>query len=212
MQAKDHALAVLEKGGFLLVQDRAFPNFVSIVTGETLRGSWWAHPRCHEIFRALTELAAERDVLVTKLIRGKVTFVHRRLWQAVLSVAVARDPWQIKGLSREAGSLLEQVEREGTVEASGPESADLERRLLLHGHQIHTESGKHKTRLETWPVWALRCGCEPAGPALAAREQVETAVRALGFAADCLPWPEAGHNRKAALGQNSFPFPPTPKS
>jgi hypothetical protein len=160
----------------------------------------------------LTDLAAERDVLVTKLIRGKVTFVHRRLWQAVLSVAVARDPWQIKGLSRDAGSLLEQVEREGKVEASGPESADLERRLLLHGQQIHTESGKHKTQLETWPVWALRCGCEPAGPALAAREQVETVVRALGFAADCLPWPETRRNRKSALGQNSFPFPPTPKS
>ena len=205
-------MAALEQAGLLLIQDRAFPNVVNIVTGETLRGSWWAHPRGHEIFRCLTAIAAHPDVLVTKLISGKVTFVHRRLWQAVLSVAVARDPWQIKGLSREAGSLLEQVEREGTVEASGPESAELEQRLLVHGDQIHTESGKHKSRLETWPAWALRSGCEPAGPVVAAREQVEAAVRALGFAADCLPWPEVVRNRKAALGQNSFPFPPTPKS
>jgi hypothetical protein len=212
MDAKDQLLGALERGGFLLVQDRVFPNLVAVVTGETLRGSWWAHPRCHEIFRALTALTAERDVLVTKLIHGNVTFVHRRLWQAVLSVAVARESWQTKGLSREAGSLLEQVEREGTIAASGPESAELERRLLAHGDQIHTESGKHKTQLETWPVWALRCGCEPARPAAPARHQIETAIRELGFVPDCLPWGEATRAGRSASGQTSSSLTPMPES
>ena len=168
MDAIRRSLEILKKEGLLLTQDRTFPNVVAIVTGETLRGSWWAHPRCHEIFACLKAIAADPDVMVTKLIQGKVTFVHRRLWKAVLSVAMARDRWQTEGLSREAGALLEQVEREGTVQTSGPPSAELEQRLLVHGDQIHTESGKHKTRLETWPAWAKRCGCEPAGPSSSA--------------------------------------------
>jgi hypothetical protein len=188
MDIKQQLLTTLEKGGLLLVQDRSFPNVVAIVTGETLRGSWWAHPRCHEIFGCLNMIAADPDVMVTKLIQGKVTFVHRRLWKSVLSVVLARDRWQTEGLSREAGSLLEQVEREGTVQASGPESVELEQRLLVHGDQIHTESGKHKTRLETWPAWALRSGCEPAGDAALAQVELENCVRGLGLAVSSLPW------------------------
>ena len=188
MDTNQRLFTALEKGGLLLVQDRSFPNVVSLVTGETLRSSWWGHPRCHEIFRCLSELASAPDVMVTKLVQAKVTLVHRRLWKSVLSVAMARDPWQLKGLSPAARALLDQVEREGSLEASGPESAELEHRLLVHGDQIHTESGKHKTRLETWPAWSLRAGCDPAGPPAFGRAELETCVRDLGFPVDCLPW------------------------
>jgi len=194
MDTNQRLLAELESGGLLLVQDRSFPNVVSLVTGETLRGSWWAHPRCHEIFRCLTAVAEASDVLVTKLIQGKVTFVHRRLWKAVLSAAMARDPWQVEGLSPTAAILLEQVERDGTAQASGPESAELEQRLLVHGDQIHTESEKHKTRLETWPAWSLRSGCVPGGPAELGRSDLERTVRDLGLPLDGLPW--RAHNRR----------------
>ena len=193
----DQLTTALEKGGLLLIQDRAFPNVVNIVTGETLRGSWWAHPRGHEIFRCMNAIAALPDVMVTKLISGKVTFVHRRFWHAVFSVAMAREPWQLTGLSQPARQLLEEVERDETVEASGPDSAELERRLLVHGDQIHTESGKHKMRLETWPAWARRCGCEPAGPPALARRQIETTVRNLGLPPSCLPWAEVVSNRRS---------------
>jgi hypothetical protein len=203
MDVKHQLLAALAKEGLLLTQDRSFPNVVAIVTGETLRGSWWAHPRCHEIFGCLSFIAAHPDVMVTKLIEGKVTFVSRRLWQPVLSVAVARDRWQTHGLSREAGALLEEVESKGTVQASGPESAELEQRLLVHGDQIHTESGKHKTRLETWPAWALRCGCETAGPAELGRQEIETAVRDLGRVLECLPWRKFERNRRSGFSLTS---------
>jgi hypothetical protein len=203
MDAKHQLLIKLEEGGLLLVQDRSFPSVVAMVTGETLRGSWWAHPRCHEIFGCLNTIAADPDVMVTKLIQGKVTFVHRRLWKAVLSVALARDRWQTVGLSPEAGALLDQVEREGTVQASGPESAELEQRLLAHGDQIHTESGKHKIRLETWPAWALRCGCEPAGPAELGRQEIETAVQNLGSTLGCLPWRKLERPRRSGFGLTS---------
>jgi hypothetical protein len=203
MDAKHQLLTTLAERGLLLTQDRSLPNVVAIVTGETLRGSWWAHPRCHEIFGCLSFIAAHPDVMVTKLIEGKVTFVHRRLWQAVLSVAMARDRWQTHGLSREAGALLEEVERNGSIQASGPESAELEQRLLVHGDQIHTESGKHKSRLETWPAWALRSGCEPDGPAEIGRREIETVVRDLGGVLECLPWRKFERNRKSGFSVTS---------
>jgi hypothetical protein len=203
MDAKHQLLTALEQQGLLLVQDRSLPNVVAIVTGEALRGSWWAHPRCHEIFGCLNTIAADPDVMVTKLIQRKVTFVHRRLWKAVLSVAVARERWQTHGLSREAGALLDQVEREGTLQASGPESAELEQRLLVHGDQIHTESGKHKIRLETWPAWALRCGCGTAGPAELGRQEIETAVQNLGSTLGCLPWRKFERPRRSGSSLTS---------
>jgi hypothetical protein len=188
MDANAPLLAALETGGLLQIQDRSFPNVVRLVTGETLRGSWWVHPRCHEIFRSVNTIAADPDVLVTKLIQGKVTFVHRRLWHAVFSVATARDRWQLEGLSRQAFRLLEEVEREGTLLASGLESAELERRLLVHGDQIHTESGKHKTCLETWPAWSQKSCCGSPGPPSPARVELEKCVLDLGFPVDYLPW------------------------
>jgi hypothetical protein len=199
MDAFHRSLENLQKGGLLLTQDRTFPNVVAIVTGESLRGSWWTHPRCHEVFACLNAIAADPNVLVTKLIQGKVTFVHRRLWGSVLSVAMARDRWQMEGLSRDAGALLEEVERKGTIQTSGLPSAELEQRMLAHGDQIHTESGKHKTFLETWPVWAKRSGCEPAGPAGPARLEIETAVRNLGGSKECLPWSKFERKRKSGM-------------
>ena len=92
MEQTSHILAALEATGLLLVQDKSFPNVVTLVTGETPRGSWWAHPRSHEIFRSLSAIAADPAVLVTKLIDRKVTFVHQRLWPAFLSVASACAP------------------------------------------------------------------------------------------------------------------------
>ncbi len=188
MDTTAHILAALEATGLLLIQDRSFPNVVNLITGETPRGSWWAHPRSHELFRCLSAIAADPGVLVTKLIDRKVTFVHQRLWPAVSSVAMARAPWQTDRLSKEASLLLDQVEREGQIEASGQESAELEHRLLVHGDQIHTESGKHMTRLETWAAWSRRSGSGPPGPPEVARADLEKCVEDLGFPTDSLPW------------------------
>jgi len=188
LDATHSPLGALETGGLLLLQDKTFPNIVTIVIGESLTGSWWAHPLGHEIFRFVNEVADHPDVMTSKLLDGKVTFVHRRLWPALLAVASAREPWQTAGLSDEACALLEQVEREGGVVSSGAAAKEIERRLLVHGDQIHTESGKHQTRLETWQAWALRAGCNPQGSAAQGRALLETAVRRLGGNVKGLPW------------------------
>jgi len=188
LEASYGPLIALETGGLLLLQDKTFPNVVTIVTGESLTGSWWSHPLGHEIFRLVNELADHPDVMTSKLLDGKVTFIHRRLWPALLAVAMAREPWQTAGLSGEGQLLLEQVEQAGSAVSSGAAAKEIERRLLVHGDQIHTESGKHQTRLETWRAWALRTGCKPRGSAADARALLEAAVCGLGGTARSLPW------------------------
>ncbi len=78
------ALEFVRKHGIVLMSARGpVPNLVEEIVGETIRGSWWSHPRSHEIYRLTTAVSGSRDVLVCKLVDGKVTVIHRRLWPAV---------------------------------------------------------------------------------------------------------------------------------
>ena len=189
--SRDRLLDEASRRGLLLLQDKSLPNVVSIVTGETVRGSWWAHPRSHEIFRRLNELGDHPDISFCKLISGKVTLVHRRLWPALLAVATSREPWQTAGLAPEARSLLRRVEKEGSAAASGKPVRELERRLLIFASEEHTETGAHRKVVEAWPRWAERVGLSGQAPLSAAegRRRLEEAAEALGARASALlPW------------------------
>src|SRR5712691_13099353 len=99
MRPVGRVLAALGDKGLLLMQDKTFPSVVGILTGESLRTSWWSHPKAQLIFSVLTELTDHPDVLFTKLLCHKDTLVHRSLWPAVLAVGSARERWQVQGLS-----------------------------------------------------------------------------------------------------------------
>ena len=60
------------------------PSLAAAITGEPIRGSWWGHPRSHEIFAATRAVRESREILVCRLVNGKVTFVHRKLWPALV--------------------------------------------------------------------------------------------------------------------------------
>jgi len=191
MDTDERLLAELSAHGLLLQQDLQLPSVVAIVAGEPLHGSWWSHPSGHAIFDRLNALAAHRDVLVTRLVSGKVTFVHRRLWPAVLAAAIERAAWQFARLQAPARELYESVERQGMLFATGRSAKELERRLLVHGEQVHTEKGHHELRLESWAVWAERDGCPGDLTAAEGRRQLEAAVRGLGGTDALLPWGKA---------------------
>jgi hypothetical protein len=71
--------------GMLLQSARGpIPNLAELVVGGPIRGSWWAHPEHDEIFRVLNEADASEDVVRMRLVKGKVTLVHRRLWPALV--------------------------------------------------------------------------------------------------------------------------------
>ncbi len=63
------------------------PNLVQAIAGEAIRGSWWAHPSSHQIYRVLGGAYDSGQVLVCRLVGGKVTMVHRRLWPALVRVS-----------------------------------------------------------------------------------------------------------------------------
>jgi hypothetical protein len=46
-----------------------------------------AHSKCHDIHAVLQAVADSEDVLACRLVNGKVTLVHRRLWPALVRVA-----------------------------------------------------------------------------------------------------------------------------
>jgi hypothetical protein len=153
-------LAKLQEHGLLLQTDANLPNVCALVAGAPVRGSWWAHPRSHEIFRVNCELAAHPDVLVTKLISGKITYLHRALWPAFVAIGRAREPWQIEHLSHDAHNLLAEVDRKPiqTDRRVSKPASELETNLLVYSEQFHTDAGAHARRLESWDHWSIRTG------------------------------------------------------
>jgi hypothetical protein len=63
------------------------PSLAEAVVGGPIRGSWWAHPKGHEIFAVADAISDSDQVLVCKLVEGKITYVHRRLWPALVKLA-----------------------------------------------------------------------------------------------------------------------------
>jgi hypothetical protein len=82
------ALAFIRRHGVVLESARGtVPSLAEVVAGEPVRGSWWSHPKNDEIFAVTRAVRDSNDVLVCRLIQGKVTFVHRRLWPALVRAA-----------------------------------------------------------------------------------------------------------------------------
>ena len=78
-------VAFVAKHGVVLASARGpVPSVAEAVAGEPIVGSWWAHPRGKAIFAALSEIDDSTDVRCFKLVDGKVTFVHRKTWPALV--------------------------------------------------------------------------------------------------------------------------------
>jgi hypothetical protein len=200
-------LAKLKEFGLLLETDAKLPSVSGLVAGEPVRGSWWSHPRSHGIFAVLQEIVDHKDVLVAKLVSAKVTFVHRLLWPEVISIGLAREDWQMVGLSPPAKILLaqsDQAESLATNEIIWPRKfkalkpgdavRELEKRLLIHSEEFHSDNGAHAKLIESWEHWTRRIGFKHE------RMKVENAKRNLNeriealnsqFGASAkLPWPQ----------------------
>ena len=185
------------EAGLLFLSDPKRRNAIQILTGEYPRGSWWSHPAAHRIYAVLQEVEAHPDLLSAKLLSGKVTFVHRRLWPALLAVVAAspREPWQVTGLSAGATQWLAALDE--AIASASPIAQpsrtvikEVEARLLARGESVHTAQGSHETRLEPWTTWAARIGL-PAAPALSSAEgkrALEAAAASLGPPPPTLPW------------------------
>jgi len=132
-------------------------SLVGEIAGE-IRGSWWAHPEGGLIFSIASDLEDSPEVLGAKLVNGKVSFVHRRLWPQLVRVVLDAG-WRRGATDRlpaPARQLLAAVERAGTLRPEGraPARRELEKRGLVLASSEHTGSGRHAVVLRSWKDWA----------------------------------------------------------
>ncbi|MDB5397319.1 MAG: hypothetical protein JWM91_4825 [Rhodospirillales bacterium] len=84
----EEALAFIKDHGVVLASANGpVPRMADIIAGEPVKGSWWKHPKGHEIFSMFAAVADSPDILACRLVGGKVTYVHRRVWPALIRAA-----------------------------------------------------------------------------------------------------------------------------
>jgi hypothetical protein len=96
------ALAFVKEHGVVLVSAKApVPRLTEAIAGEPIKGSWWGHPKSHQIWAVIEAVTESEDVLVCRLIKGKITLVHRRLWPALVRLANLFPPDRIAKVRQE---------------------------------------------------------------------------------------------------------------
>ena len=81
-------MAFIRRHGVVLEAAKGpVPRMTDAIAGEPIKGGWWAHPKGRAIFAVFAKVKASPDVLVCRLVDGKITFVHRRLWPALVRAA-----------------------------------------------------------------------------------------------------------------------------
>jgi hypothetical protein len=99
------AMSFVRQHGVVLVSAKGpAPRLTEAIAREPIKGSWWAHRKSHQIFAILQQLGDSPDILVCRFLAGRVTFVHRRLWPAIVKLA-----------SRFQADQLAQVRQEHTA-------------------------------------------------------------------------------------------------
>jgi hypothetical protein len=94
----------VENHGVVLASARGpVPSVAEAIAGEPIVGSWWSHAKAQAIFDALSLIDDSVDIRCFKLVDGKITFVHRRLWPALARLASAGvlSPDQVVSIQQE---------------------------------------------------------------------------------------------------------------
>ncbi len=124
----------------------------------------------------------------------------------------------MRDLSSLGRSLLAEVTKEGSLRTDElskrrtigskvlqDAARDLERRLLVHGDEVHTESGAHAKILESWDRWSRKMKLEKSRiSAEEAKHKFDEILRSLNsqFRADGqLRWNMPGHRRQSPGGR-----------
>jgi hypothetical protein len=127
MMNADDALAFIEKHGAVLVAGKGpVPRLVEAILGQPIKGSWWAHPRSHGIFAVLQELGESSNLLACRLVEGKVTLVHRRLWPALIKLERRFTRQQLAQIHQEHTPSGKHLTRTVDFPAWGPQNVRTE--------------------------------------------------------------------------------------
>jgi len=81
---EDEALKFIEQHGIVLESAHGpVVSLADVVLGSARRGSWWGHPGGKAFFALTRHIRSNKNVLVCRLVDGKVTYIHRRVWPAL---------------------------------------------------------------------------------------------------------------------------------
>ncbi len=87
------ALDFIRRHGVVLEAARGLePSLAQQIAGAPISGGWWGHPKGHEIYALIERMRDSRAVLVCTLARGRITYIHRRLWPAFIRHAASFAP------------------------------------------------------------------------------------------------------------------------
>lgn len=107
------ALAFIEERGVVLVSAKGpVPRLTEVIAGEPIKGSWWGHPKGQQIFAILEIVTESKDVHVCRLVKGKITLVHRRLWPALVRLSDRLTPDQLAQVRQEHTASGRHVNKE----------------------------------------------------------------------------------------------------
>ena len=82
------AMDFIRYHGVVLQSAKGLESTLTVkIAGGPIRGSWWGHPKSHEIYALLQKIDDSRAVLTCALANGKITYIHRRLWPAFVRMA-----------------------------------------------------------------------------------------------------------------------------
>jgi hypothetical protein len=98
----EEALAFVRQHGVVLASARGTaPRLTEAIVGEAIKGSWWAHPKSRHIYAVLGGVTESDQVLVCRLVDGKITLIHRRLWPFLVRLAEHFAPGQLAQVREE---------------------------------------------------------------------------------------------------------------
>lgn len=96
------ALDAVRNHGVMLVSAKGpVPTLTEAIAGAPIKGSWWGHPQGKHIFSVLRHVQEHEDVLTCRLVDGKLTLVHRRLWPALAAASAHVDPARLCKVEQE---------------------------------------------------------------------------------------------------------------
>lgn len=191
---------LLEKYELLLLQDKAFPNIVTEITGEKIVGSWWGHPLANPIYNGLQWVEHHQPILIIKLIDGKVTYVHKNLFADIYSIVCQSRDWQMKKLKDDDLQILKYILKNKNITSDDsvlvklvkdPKKSfvNLEKKLLVYSTEEHMDSGKHIKEYMSWEK--SKIAIPKPNDYLASKERIENRLASLNkkFGAKAkLPW------------------------
>ena len=140
MDANQSLAYIREHGVVLMSAKGPVPKMTEVIVGGPVKGSWWAHPQSHHIFSIFQKIGDSPDILVCRLVGGKVSFVHRRLWPALARLASVLEPERIAQVRQEHTAAGHHVNKDVLFPAWAPPEV-LKQALSLDEEEARAQLG-----------------------------------------------------------------------